>query len=41
MLPQQPKTAVGATIGCIQHLQYGTTKPVRRLLKVLNVMLAG
>jgi glycolate oxidase iron-sulfur subunit len=32
----QPQTIVSANIGCIQHLQTGTTTPVRHWVEVLD-----
>ncbi len=36
----EPTTIVSANIGCIQHLQSGTTKPVRHWIEVLDEALA-
>ena len=36
-----PETIVSANIGCIQHLQSGTTTPVRHWVEVLDEALAG
>jgi glycolate oxidase iron-sulfur subunit len=35
-----PETIVSANIGCIQHLQSGTTTPVRHWIEVLDDALA-
>ncbi len=35
-----PETIVSANIGCIQHLQSGTTTPVRHWVEVLDDALA-
>lgn len=40
-LQQQPGTIVGANIGCIQHLQSGTTNPVRHGVEVFAAVLEG
>jgi len=37
----QPGTIVSANIGCIQHLQSGTTTPVRHWVEVLDRALSG
>jgi glycolate oxidase iron-sulfur subunit len=37
----QPSTIVSANIGCIQHLQSGTTTPVRHWVEVLDQALSG
>jgi len=36
----EPETIVSANIGCIQHLQSGTTTPVRHWIEVLDEALA-
>jgi len=36
LLPRQPQVIVSANIGCIQHLQTGTTTPVRHWVEVLD-----
>ena len=36
----EPGTIVSANIGCIQHLQSGTTTPVRHWIEVLDDALA-
>ncbi len=36
LLPLQAQTIVSANIGCIQHLQTGTTTPVRHWVEVLD-----
>ena len=36
----EPRTIVSANIGCIQHLQTGTTTPVRHWIEVLDDALA-
>ena len=36
LLPLAPQTIVSANIGCIQHLQSGTTLPVRHWVEVLD-----
>jgi len=40
LAPLQPQTIVSANIGCIQHLQTGTTTPVRHWVEVLDDALA-
>ena len=40
LLPTEPQTIVSANIGCIQHLQTGTTTPVRHWIEVLDDALA-
>ena len=40
LLPTQPEVIVSANIGCIQHLQTGTTTPVRHWVEVLDDALA-
>ena len=37
----QPGTIVSANVGCIQHLQSGTTTPVRHWIEVLDQALSG
>jgi glycolate oxidase iron-sulfur subunit len=37
----QPSTIVSANVGCIQHLQSGTTTPVRHWVEVLDQALSG
>jgi len=37
----QPETIVSANIGCIQHLQSGTSTPVRHWIEVLDEALAS
>jgi glycolate oxidase iron-sulfur subunit len=32
----QPRTILSANVGCIQHLQSGTTTPVRHWIEVLD-----
>ena len=39
--PLQAQAIVSANIGCIQHLQRGTTTPVRHWVEVLDEALAG
>ncbi len=39
--PLQPEAIVSANIGCIQHLQGGTSTPVRHWVEVLDDALAG
>jgi len=39
--PLQPETIVSANVGCIQHLQSGTTTPVRHWVEVVDEALAG
>ena len=41
LAPLQAQTIVSANIGCIQHLQSGTTTPVRHWIEVLDEALAG
>jgi glycolate oxidase iron-sulfur subunit len=41
LTPQQPQVIVSANIGCIQHLQTGTSIPVRHWIEVLDEALAG
>ena len=36
LTPLQPQTIVSANIGCIQHLQSGTTTPVKHWVEVLD-----
>ncbi len=36
LLPRQPQAIISANIGCIQHLQTGTTTPVRHWVEVLD-----
>ena len=36
LAPLEPQTIVSANIGCIQHLQTGTTTPVRHWIEVLD-----
>ncbi len=40
LAPLQPQAIVSANIGCIQHLQSGTTTPVRHWVEVLDEALA-
>ena len=40
LTPLQPEAIVSANIGCIQHLQSGTTTPVRHWVEVLDDALA-
>jgi glycolate oxidase iron-sulfur subunit len=40
LAPLQPQTIISANIGCIQHLQSGTTTPVRHWVEVLDDALA-
>ena len=40
LAPLDPQTIVSANIGCIQHLQTGTTTPVRHWVEVLDEALA-
>jgi len=40
LAPLEPQTIVSANIGCIQHLQTGTTTPVRHWVEVLDDALA-
>ena len=37
----QPETIVSANIGCIQHLQTGTTTPVKHWVEVVDEALRG
>jgi glycolate oxidase iron-sulfur subunit len=37
----QAQVIVSANIGCIQHLQTGTTVPVRHWIEVLDEALSG
>ena len=37
----EPREIVSANIGCIQHLQNGTTTPVRHWIEVLDDALSG
>ena len=39
--PVQAEVIVSANVGCIQHLQSGTTTPVRHWVEVLDEALAG
>ena len=41
LAPLQPQTIVSANIGCIQHLQSGTTTPVRHWVEVLDEALSS
>ena len=41
LAPLAPQTIVSANIGCIQHLQSGTTTPVRHWVEVLDEALAA
>ncbi len=41
LLATEPTTIVSANIGCIQHLQAGTAKPVRHWIEVIDDALAG
>jgi glycolate oxidase iron-sulfur subunit len=41
LAPLAPQTIVSANIGCIQHLQTGTTTPVKHWVEVLDEALAG
>jgi len=41
LAPLQAQAIVSANIGCIQHLQSGTTTPVRHWVEVLDDALAG
>jgi glycolate oxidase iron-sulfur subunit len=41
LAPLQAQAIVSANIGCIQHLQSGTTTPVRHWVEVLDEALAG
>ena len=41
LAPLDAQTIVSANIGCIQHLQTGTTTPVRHWVEVLDDALAG
>jgi len=41
LAPLQAQTIVSANIGCIQHLQTGTTTPVRHWVEVLDEALTG
>jgi glycolate oxidase iron-sulfur subunit len=41
LTPQQPQAIVSANIGCIQHLQTGTSIPVRHWIEVLDEALGG
>jgi glycolate oxidase iron-sulfur subunit len=36
LAPLEAQTIVSANIGCIQHLQTGTTTPVRHWVEVLD-----
>ncbi len=40
LMPLQPQAIVSANIGCIQHLQSGTSTPVRHWVEVLDEALA-
>jgi glycolate oxidase iron-sulfur subunit len=40
LTPQQPQAIVSANIGCIQHLQTGTSIPVRHWIEVLDEAMA-
>jgi glycolate oxidase iron-sulfur subunit len=40
LTPLEPKAIVSANIGCIQHLQSGTTTPVRHWVEVLDMALS-
>ena len=40
LAPLEPQTIVSANVGCIQHLQSGTTTPVRHWVEVLDDALA-
>jgi glycolate oxidase iron-sulfur subunit len=40
LLPTQPDCIVSANVGCIQHLQSGTSTPVRHWVEVLDEALA-
>jgi glycolate oxidase iron-sulfur subunit len=39
--PLAAECIVSANIGCIQHLQSGTTLPVRHWIEVIDAALAG
>ncbi|MCX7659220.1 MAG: glycolate oxidase subunit GlcF [Caldimonas manganoxidans] len=41
LLPLQPQAIVSANIGCIQHLQTGTTTPVRHWIELIDEALHG
>jgi glycolate oxidase iron-sulfur subunit len=41
LAPLQAEQIVSANIGCIQHLQSGTTQPVRHWVEVLDDALRG
>ncbi len=41
LAPLQPQAIISANIGCIQHLQTGTTTPVRHWVEVLDDALQG
>jgi glycolate oxidase iron-sulfur subunit len=41
LAPIQAQTIVSANIGCIQHLQTGTTTPVKHWIEVLDEALSG
>jgi len=41
LAPLEPQAIVSANIGCIQHLQTGTTTPVKHWVEVLDEALAG
>ena len=41
LTPLAPHAIVSANIGCIQHLQGGTTLPVRHWVEVVDEALAG
>jgi glycolate oxidase iron-sulfur subunit len=41
LAPLQPQVIVSANVGCIQHLQSGTTTPVRHWVEVLDEALAA
>ena len=41
LMPLQPEAIVSANIGCIQHLQSGTSTPVRHWVEVLDEALAS
>jgi glycolate oxidase iron-sulfur subunit len=41
LAPLDAQTIVSANIGCIQHLQSGTTTPVRHWVEVLDEALSS
>ena len=41
LAPLAPQAIVSANVGCIQHLQSGTTTPVRHWVEVLDEAITG